>query len=43
MKTFLLIASIAFASGKPTGENMSLKAEVIPIVKSSSAPPYWMA
>ena len=43
MKAFLLIASIVLASGKPTGDDMSLKAEVLPNVKTSSAPAYWSA
>jgi len=43
MKTFLFVASIALASGKPAGEGMSLKAEVLPDVKGSSAPAYWSA
>ena len=43
MKTFLLVASIALASGKPAGEGMSLKAEVLPNVQASSAPAYWSA
>ena len=43
MKAFLLIASIVLATGKPTGDDMSLKAEVLPNVKTSSAPAYWSA
>ena len=39
MKAFLLIASIVLATGKPTGDDMSLKAEVLPNVKPSQPRP----